>query len=324
MHFISKKGRVKVVLLIALVVICNVAEAQDGRILSKTPFLLDSGVFKEFARYNVQFSSKLKQIDFYRIIYISDGLKVTAYVAEPKAKGKYPCIISNRGGNRELGQWDTVALAYNLGRMASWDYVVIATQYRGNDGGEGKEDLGGKDLDDVLNLVPVLAQWPDADTSRIGIEGTSRGGMMTYLALRSSCRFKAAVVNSGLANVFTQIKNRPDMDTFVFAELIPDYQTNKTAALKARSAVYWADQICKTTPLLILQGSSDWRVTAAEALELVQKLYEAKHPTRFILYEGASHGIREFAAQYFEETRRHFDYYLRDGKPMPDMELHGK
>src|SRR5207253_98720 len=112
---------------------------------------------------------------------------------------------SNRGGNREEGQWDTVSLAFYLGRMATWKYVVIASQYRGNDGGEGKEEFGGKDVNDVLNLIPALSQITKADTSRIGIEGRSRGGMMTYLALKSTCRFKAAVVNSGLANSFTNI-----------------------------------------------------------------------------------------------------------------------
>ncbi|MBK6831109.1 MAG: hypothetical protein IPG92_10395 [Flavobacteriales bacterium] len=34
-------------------------------------------------------------------------------------------------------------------------------------------------MNDVLNLMPLLAQVPEADTSRIGLFGTSRGGLMT-------------------------------------------------------------------------------------------------------------------------------------------------
>lgn len=131
------------------------------------------------------------------------------------------------------------------------------------------------------------------------------------------------MVISGAANAFKDIESRPDMETRVYAALIPDYKINKEKELKARSAVFWADKMCKTTPLLIMHGSSDWRVQPAEALELVQKLYEYKHPTRFILYEGADHGIREFRAGCLAEAKRHFDYYLRDGKKWPSMEPHG-
>lgn len=315
----------KVTCLLALAVFMSCSTwAQDGKILSKVPLVLHDSVFKFISRSDTAFSAKLVGISFYRITYLSDGLKVTGYLAEPKAKGNYPCIISNRGGNRDFGQWEPVSIAFFLGRLASWNYVVVASQYRGNDGGEGKEEFGGKDIDDVLNLIPMLDQLPNADTSRIGIEGGSRGGMMTYLALKRTCRFKAAVVNSGAANAFTNIRARPEMDSFVNAELIPNYKANKEEELKARSAVYWADKMCKTTPLLILQGSSDWRVTAAEPLELLLKLYEYKHPTRFILYEGGSHGLREFRPEVFAETKRHFDYYLRDGKKWPSMQPHGQ
>ena len=113
------------------------------------------------------------------------------------------------------------------------------------------------------------------------------------------------------------------METEVYSELIPNYKANKENELKARSAVFWADKMCKTTPLLIMQGSSDWRVQPMEAIELVQKLYESKHPVRFTLYEGADHGIREFMFHSFSEEKRHFDNYLRDGNKLPNMEPHG-
>ncbi len=309
-------------LFIAALLLCE-THAQDGKILSKEPIVLADSLFVQFGRADKAFADKLRSIDFFRITYLSDDLKVTGYLAEPKAPGKYPCIISNRGGNRDFGQWDSVSMAYFLGHMASWDYVAIASQYRGNDGGEGTEEFGGKDLNDVLALIPALAQLPKADTSRIGIEGGSRGGMMTYLALKASCKFKAAVVTAGLANAFKSIEARPEMETEVFAQLIPDYHANKEKELTARSAVLWADEMCKTTPLLIMHGSADWRVDPPQVFELVQKLYAAKHPTRFILYEGADHGIREFRVESFAEKRRFFDRYLRDGEKWPSLDPHG-
>ena len=297
--------------------------AQDGKIISKEPFVLHDSDLLVIKRFNTALSTKLTDLSFYRMTYLSDGLKVTGYIVEPKGEGKFPCIISNRGGNREMDQWDPLSVAIFLAPMASWNYVVVASQYRGVDGGEGKEEFGGKDVNDVLNLIPVLAQLPKADTARIGIEGASRGGMMTYLALKNSCKFKAAVVTAGMSDAFENIRSRPTMETFVYAELIPNYKLNKQKELRARSAIFWANQLCKQTPLLIMHGSADWRVNPAQALALVQKLYQYKHPVRFILYEGADHGLQEFRNESLAEIKRHFDRYLRAGEQLPNMEPHG-
>ncbi len=298
--------------------------AQDGTITEKKLMTIADSIWARLSKRDAVFSQKIKDgVNFYRITYLSDGLKVTGYIAEPKAAGKYPCIISNRGGNRDFGQWNPLSIVYFLGQMASWNYLVIASQYRGNDGGEGIEEFGGKEVDDVLNLIPVLEKLPDADTSRIGIQGASRGGMMSYLSLKRSCRFKAAVVIAGMADAFVNIRARPEMEKNVFAELIPGYASNKDSALKERSAVFWAGQLCKTTPILLIQGSADWRVQPEESFELVLKLYEAKHPLRFILFEGADHNINEWRIDEFLQTKNFFDYYLRDRKKWPSMEKHG-
>ncbi|HEV8079774.1 MAG TPA: prolyl oligopeptidase family serine peptidase [Chitinophagaceae bacterium] len=306
-------------LLISALFISNLIWAQDGKIISKVPLVLHDSTYNQVNKSDTALGLKLRSIDFYRITYLSDGLKVTGYVAEPKEKGKYPCIIANRGGNTNFSQWNPFRIAFYLGRMASWKYVVIASQYRGNDGGEGKEEFGGKDIDDVLNLIPALSQLPNADTSRIGIEGFSRGGMMTYLALKNTCRFKAAAVTGGIANLDFDTTRKWRTKPW---ELIPGYENNKESVLKARSAIYWADQLCKTTPLLIMQGSADRRTSPGDVLEFVKKLYEYKHPVRFILYEGADHGIEEFP-EHFSDIKRHFEYYLRDGNKSPSMEPHG-
>lgn len=324
-NFKQMKTKMKLFCLSVIFLIPCLTQAQDGKIISKEVYVLPDSIFHRTDMIDPDLASQLKNnINFYRITYLSDGLKVTAYVAEPKAKGKYPCIISNRGGNRDFGKWDPVGIANFLGRMASWYYIVVASQYRGVDGGEGVEEFGGKDIHDVLNLIPALAQLPEADTGRIGIEGGSRGGMMTYLALKKTCQFKAAVVTAGSADDFKNIASRPNMETKVLAELIPNYWANKEKELKARSAVYWADEMCKTTPLLIMHGSSDWRVLPEESLELVQKLYEYKHPVRFILFEGADHFLTEFRTESFRQTRMFFDYYLRDLNKLPNMEPHGR
>ena len=179
------------------------------------------------------------------------------------------------------------------------------------------------DINDVINLIPALTFVPGADTSRIGMYGWSRGGMMTYLALSKTTRIKAAVIGAGMTDAFMTIHNRPEMETSVFAELIPRYKENRDTALRQRSAVYWPEKINKTTPLLILHGSADWRVAPEEALRLVNLLYKVKHPLRFVLFEGGQHSLVEHTEEVRRVSKLFLDNYLRDRRPWPNLELHG-
>ena len=131
-----------------------------------------------------------------KIAYLSDGLKVRGYISYPIDKSKkYPCVIWNRGGIGNKGAIDSFTARGLFGQIASWGYVVFATQYRGNDGGEGHDEFGGDDVDDVLNLIPLADEIENADTTKWGIEGWSRGGMMTYLALTRTIIFKSDIIN---------------------------------------------------------------------------------------------------------------------------------
>src|SRR5215467_9800462 len=131
-------------------------------------------------------ADKTGDVELRKIRYRSDGLIINGYMAVPKGTAKLPCLIHNRGGNWTLSVWTDDTAADILVRFASWGYVVVASQYRGAGGSEGKDEYGGADVDDVLNLIPVLEAVPVADTGRIGVMGASRGGIMTYLALTRS------------------------------------------------------------------------------------------------------------------------------------------
>lgn len=135
------------------------------------------------------------------ITYISDGLKINGYIAYPKnQEKKYPCIIWCRGGIGNAGAIDEFNARGIFGQIASWGYVVFASQYRGNAGSEGTDEFGGDDINDVLDLIPLADEIECADNTIWGIEGWSRGGMMTYLTLIRTDIFKAAITIGGIAN----------------------------------------------------------------------------------------------------------------------------
>ena len=98
---------------------------------------------------------------------------------------------------------------------------------------------------------------------------------------------------------------------------------NKDSILKSRSAVYWADKICMTTPLLLLTGSADWRVSPDEQLEMVNKFYEIKHPLRFELFEGGQHSLIEHFDEVNHITKNFLDKYVRDKQLFPSLGTHG-
>jgi dipeptidyl aminopeptidase/acylaminoacyl peptidase len=309
-------------ILLFCVLISFTAFSQDGKIIEQVQYTLPDSLIEKLPTIVTEAQSISETVNFYRITYLSDGLKVKGYLAKPKKEGKYPCIIVCRGGNKNDGIFtDQWFAAY--GQLCNKGYVIVGSQYRGNDGGEGTDEFGGKEVNDVLNLVPLLASIPQADTSRIGMYGISRGSMMVYLALTRTNSIKAVVDNSGLRDLIKWIEVRPNLEQY-FPQSIPDYNKDKMAALKKRSAVYFAEKINKTTPVLILQGTADWRSPTVSALDIAKKFYEVKQPFRLIIYEGAQHGLREYRSDFFRQMLNWFDFYVRDGKQWPSLEPHGE
>lgn len=257
------------------------------------------------------------------ITYWSDSLRVNGYIVQPKKLGKYPCIIWNRGGVKEYGALSLIRVSAMLGKLASKGYVVIATQYRGNGGSEGQEEYGGAEINDVLNLFNVLDELPTADTSKIGMFGGSRGGMMTYIALTKTDRIKTAAVLAAPSDEKQSITDRPSMENSFF-ELVPNYEQNKEIELNKRSAVKWVDKFPKNVPILIIHGNADWRVKSSQSLKLALKLDEARIPYRLVIFEGADHGISEFRRAYYNTLIMWFDAYLKQGIKLPNMRYHGR
>jgi dipeptidyl aminopeptidase/acylaminoacyl peptidase len=188
-----------------------------------------------------------------QITYLSDGLKVKGYIARPKEPGVYPTLIWNRGGNGDYGSLDDLTAYLILASTAMWGYVVLATQYRGNKGGEGVEDWGGNDVNDAYNLIELAGQIPECDTNRIAVEGASRGGMTTYRLLTMYDKFKCAIVHAGISDVRLLMERKEKFANYVselFGNLV---DADREAELDKRSGVRNVYRFPKTTPILLLR-----------------------------------------------------------------------
>ena len=260
------------------------------------------------ARYRL-----LEDVEVFGITYVSDGLEVKGFLLQPSKSGKFPCIIYNRGGSLEHGSLTHSAASIGLGelaRLAHHGYVIVASQYRGNGGGEGQEEYGGSDINDVLNLIPLLESLPNADVSRLGMFGWSRGGMTTFLTMKKTDRIKAIALGAPSTNLNRTIIDRPLLDDW-WSEFIPNYNVAKTEVLKRRSVIHWVHELPKNIPMLLLQGENDFSLQVDFTLDLCKELTKYKIPYRLIKFEKGSHSLKEYREEVFHELFKWFDTYLK-------------
>jgi len=295
----------------------------NGQLLVSSALAFDPAEVRRMQRIEPKTEVILGTVRFEAITYWSDGLRIHGYVARPNQGSNLPCVIYNRGGNRAFGALTDMEAVLSLGPIAQAGYVVVASQYRGFDGGIGKDEFGGADVNDVLNLIPLLDELPQADPSRIGMVGWSRGGMMTYLALARTDRIDAAVIGAGEANLIEAARSRPDLEQ-VFRELIPNYPEHGDVELAARSATSWPERLHKETPILVMHGGADWRVNPMQALQIAEKLYQANHPFRLVFFEGGDHGLTQYRGEVQSLMLDWLDRYVRLGTHWPSLEPNGR
>ena len=227
--------------------------------------------------------------------YASDGLTVGAYLYRPRAAParRQPVIVFNRGSFVRPGGFagEMLVMAH---RYAEAGFLVVAPHYRGSNGWAGKDELGGADLHDLMNLAPELKRIPGADPSRVFLAGESRGGAMVYMALRDGFPARAAAV----WGAFTDLGplTAPGGAQAKAASLVwPDFQQRKDEIIRTRSAIRWADRI--QVPVLIMHGAADEDIPLSQSQRMDAELTRLGKTHEFIVFEGEQHVIGGKGAQ---------------------------
>jgi len=312
----------------------------DGKILHSKPWpplpsyeSLDDFGRGYFPQAPYEEARKQKEFDLLEITYSSDGLPVRGLLMKPKAPGtrKWPAIIFNRGGNGDLGRitdngqpcggmTNTSCLdVADLYFLAKAGFVIIASDYRYQGATVKRDEWGGVEVDDVLNLVPALKSLDYVDPERLYMLGLSRGGTETYLALKRGIPVKAAAVIGGVTDVKAWVDSRPEMNivngnAFIdgFAHIWPDYEHRAEEQYRARSAVYWADQI--NVPVLILHSRTDRMVPVTQALRMSEALQEKGKVYSLHIYERDGHPLPRNRE---DRNRLIVDWFNRSGQVNP-------
>lgn len=226
-------------------------------------------------------------VETYEIKYLSDNLMITGYISRPEGIIPYPALIYCRGGNRDYGTIDRNSIERQRD-LAGAGFVILSSQLRGNSFSQGRDEMGGADLNDILQLIKIAKSLPFVQDQLVGIHGVSRGGRNAYQISRISDNIRSVSVIGTSVDIRDSHSYRPEKYTKVILPLIGDTIKFRHEYDK-RSPILWVDEL--NEPILILHGTDD----KSSKVELVKRIIPEleKHGKQFEHHfiDGGSHGL---------------------------------
>jgi dipeptidyl aminopeptidase/acylaminoacyl peptidase len=229
----------------------------------------------------------------------SDGLEIPAYLTLPQGvePKNLPAILVPHGGPWGRDSWGYNGFAQFL---ANRGYAVLMPNFRGSTGygkkflDAGNKEWGQKMQDDVTWGAKYLISEGIADPKRVGIMGGSYGGYATLAGVTFTPDMYAAGVSIvGPSNLITLLESIPpywEPIRKLFYERMGDPNTPEgKAQLLRQSPLTSADKI--KTPLLVVQGANDPRVTKRESDQIVIALRDRGFPVEYIVAADEGHGF---------------------------------
>ncbi|MGH2978378.1 MAG: alpha/beta hydrolase [Solirubrobacterales bacterium] len=201
----------------------------------------------------------------------------------PPGEGPFPAVIVLHGaGSRKENHADYARAAVAQGLAA------LTFDNRGH--GESEGPLGDGAVDDIGFLAASLAARPEIDSARIGVRGSSMGGLLAIHAAAQSADIAAAVAICPAAewmlaeDVQRVLDGRPPPAGSALSEMQIDAPA--LAGWLDRNDVEDAAEQMGAKPLLLIHARGDEVVPYTHS----EKLYErAAEPKRLLLLDGGHH-----------------------------------
>lgn len=272
-----------------------------------------------------------------------DGQQIEGILIEPVGgvpKGGAPTIMMVHGGpeSHYTNGWLT---GYSMpGQVgAGQGYAVFHPNYRGSTGygtafsKQHQGDYAGKEFDDIVDAKRALVAEGVTDADRTGITGGSYGGFASaWGATYYSSEYAASVMFVGISNNLSKF-GTTDIPNEMYLVHERKWPWEEWDHLLERSPIYHVDKA--ETPILIMHGAEDTRVSPTQSYELYRniKVRKPDTPVRLVLFPGEGHGNSRAASRYDYNLRmmRWFDTYLKTGDrdaqmpaPRPDLMIQDK
>jgi dipeptidyl aminopeptidase/acylaminoacyl peptidase len=236
----------------------------------------------------------------------SDGHKkygVVYYPPEHTAGKTYPTVFNIY----EEFFDDTFDANANI--LASRGYVVVKPSVDFDIGYPGEAWIKG-----VTSAANKLIELGVADSTRLGVHGTSYGGYATNLLITQTQRFRAAINISGKVDIISFYTDSPRLGVrnVHAAEKSQDRLGatlwQQPQRYVAHSAIMFADRI--KTPLLLITGQLDSNVPADNTREMYYALRRLDKEVVWVNYMNGGHGGGNATVDDFlDMQRRIVDWY---------------
>ncbi|MCP8615780.1 alpha/beta hydrolase family protein [Salirhabdus salicampi] len=260
-------------------------------------------VEKEPIQLTEQYSG---DVEGFAIKYKSGQLTIAGYILMPKQMKKdAPVVVFNHGGVLDSGAI-TKSMLEKLAYWPSEGYILLASQYRGVAGSEGEFSFGDGEVTDVLNLLKVVPEIEGADEDNIFMYGLSRGGMVTYQAIKRGANIKAAASVAGISDLVSGYNQAPSSFKYFLYERLGFLKGNLDS-YKARSAVYWADKI--DVPMLLIHAKHDPVIPIDQTKRLAKMLEAEQKQVKLRIYDSKYHTLSDQIDNYLAEVKTWFEQY---------------
>ena len=193
--------------------------------------------------------------------------------------------------------------------LASHGYVVVKPSVDFDIGYPGEAWVKG-----VTAAANKLIEMGVADSTRLGVHGTSYGGYATNLLITQTNRFKAAINISGKVDVISFYTDSPRLGVRnVHAAEKSQDRLGATLWQQPQkyvqhSAIMFADRI--TTPLMLITGEQDSNVPADNTREMYYALRRLGKEVVWVNYMNGGHGGGNATpADFLDMHRRMIDWY---------------
>lgn len=248
-----------------------------------------------------------------------DGTNLLARVSLPAnydpAK-RYPVIVGSVYSDAVRNQWGGRRAHPTWGLdqyFVAQGYIVLNVNVRGS-WGQGRAhnqsqylSYGETDINDLESGVRHLVEKGYADPKRIGLWGSSYGGLMTIMSLAK----KPGVYAAGIAGApATNVWHAYPGQMWIMGQPEgPDMPTR----YEAQSALYQAKGI--TDPLMIIHGTRDPVVLYSDTMALVEGMIDREQMFELVTIPGGNHA---WASDNLRQARFSFkkmvDFFDRNVK----------
>lgn len=246
-------------------------------------------------------NSPLADFDGYRLAEVRyhsfdshvDGAELIARISLPAdydADKRYPLIVGSVYADSVRNQWGgrTAHPTWGLDQvLVDRGYILLNVNVRGS-WGQGKafrQDLlsgyGGIDIEDLESGVRHLIDQGLVDPERVGIWGSSYGGLMTLMSLyRKPEVYAAGIAGAPATNVWHAFPEQ----MWVLGEPVGNYLDR----YKRQSAFYHSEGL--EDPVMLIHGSADAVVLYSDTLELAERMIGQGKMFELVTLPGGSHG----------------------------------